>query len=196
MISNKLIVLEGIDGVGKTTLAHALVEELKSKGIDAVCYEDVEDAFSVFNQTKQKVKESAVIEAQFYFYLASAIQKSSHIQDLLNKQWVICDRYVYSTYAYHIVKGMSAMHMPTIETLPILTPDLALLLVLDEQTRQERVRQRVDNDVYDYELKTPESVLGRFETELKKFGLKELDTNDSLLNIAHGILNDLFKIDE
>jgi hypothetical protein len=58
------------------------------------------------------------------------------------------------------------------------------------------VRQRVDNEVYDYELKTPESVLGRFETELKKFGLKELDTNDSLLNIAHGILNDLFKIDE
>lgn len=194
MVTNKLIVLEGIDGVGKTTLAHALVEQLKNKGIYAICYEDVEDAFSVFNQTKQKVKESAVIEAQFYFYLASAIQKSSHIRDLLNKQWVICDRYVYSTYAYHVVRGMRAMHMPAIKTLPILTPDLALLLALDEKTRQERVRQRISNDTYDYELKTPKSFLGRFEAELRKFNLKGLDTNDSVLNITHEILNDLLEL--
>ena len=45
---NKLIVFEGIDGVGKTTIALELKKVLKRKGVPVIFYEDYESKHSGF----------------------------------------------------------------------------------------------------------------------------------------------------
>ena len=42
-MKNKLVVFEGIDGVGKTTLSGLLRDKLVQHGIKAVRYEDIEN---------------------------------------------------------------------------------------------------------------------------------------------------------
>lgn len=78
-MKHKLIVLEGIDGVGKTTIARLLKEALTRRGIPAMVYEEHEKRDAGFNVLKPFVRKNAPIEASFFFYLASAIYKSQEI---------------------------------------------------------------------------------------------------------------------
>lgn len=185
--TNKLIVIEGIDGVGKTTLCENLCKKLKAEGINAITYESIEDQKSIFNASKKRIKGETTTEAQFYFYIASAIQKSAVIEHMLHESWVICDRYIYSTYAYHIAMGVNKKYIPLINTLPIRKPDFAFLLTLDEPLRRERLSNRLNNDVDDYLIKSPNSHLGIFEKVLLDFELQEINTSSTPDDITEGI---------
>ncbi|MDO8499777.1 MAG: hypothetical protein Q7S66_03905 [bacterium] len=55
-MKNKLVVFEGIDGVGKTTLCSALKHELAKRGIMAILYEEIENKKSGFNKIKSFIK--------------------------------------------------------------------------------------------------------------------------------------------
>lgn len=188
---HSLIVIEGIDGVGKTTLCRELTLSLQKSNFPVVWFEEVEEASSLFNRMKKTVRTEASLEAQFYFYLASAIYKSSIIEDLLEKQTVICDRFVYSTYAYHLAKGLNVEYAPMLSKLPIRKPDLAYQLILDETERQKRILQRPDNDIDDFEFKKTGGYIDIFEKHLQTFQLKILDTSLSTDELVHTILADL-----
>jgi thymidylate kinase len=64
---NKLIVFEGIDGVGKTTLARMLVERLSYDETPAVFYEDHHSRSILFEPLKQEVRIGCSIETHFIF---------------------------------------------------------------------------------------------------------------------------------
>lgn len=83
-LKNKLIVLEGIDGVGKTTIALRLKKLLKQRRIRVVLYEDYELKHPGFNPLKMLVKKIPITGSHL-FYLASAIYKSQEIKKLLKK---------------------------------------------------------------------------------------------------------------
>ena len=135
---NKLIVFEGIDGVGKTTIALELKRTLKRKGIPVIFYENYELKHPGFNPLKPLVKKIP-ITGSYLFFLSSAIYKSQVIKKLLKKHWVICDRYFYSTMAYHKAKGSNLKIQPLSD---LLKPDYGFLLTIDEQIRQKRARQK------------------------------------------------------
>lgn len=73
----KLIVFEGIDGVGKTTIAKLLKEELLKRGIPTIRYEDSERMAEGFNVIKPFIRRKAPINASLFFCVASSIYKSA-----------------------------------------------------------------------------------------------------------------------
>ena len=175
---NRLIVFEGIDGVGKTTMSKSLTEWLRANGIPAVRYEDVEDARAGFNLIKPFIRENVQIEGSLLFYLSSAIYKSSRIDELLKEKWVICDRYVFSTIGDHLSRGSIVASSSLIEKLPIRMPDYTFLLVADEVDRALRNRERPDQKKDDLLTKDDAPRLSLMEEELMRHADSIIDTSD------------------
>jgi dTMP kinase len=129
-MKNKLIVFEGIDGVGKSTIIRELKRRLTLRGIKAICYEEVEDKKRGFNKIKSFIRRKVPIESSLLFYLASSVYKSALISRLLKNSWVLCDRYVYSTLAYHRVNGVSRRLISRWADVPLKKPDFLFLLTV------------------------------------------------------------------
>ena len=170
---NKLIVFEGIDGVGKTTLALELKKDLMNKGIPVIFYEDYELKHPGFNSLKPLVKKIPITGSHL-FYLASAIYKSQVIKKLLESHWVICDRYFYSTNANHKARG-SNLIIPKLDDL--LEPDYCFLLTLDERIRKQRVKQKTHITKLDRVTKKVGSVPYKMEYLLNKMDLIRIDNS-------------------
>ena len=178
-MKNKLVVFEGIDGVGKTTLSRLLVDELVKRGIKAIRYEDVEEKGSGFNLVKPFVKAQAPINSSLLFYIASAIYKSQQIEGLLKHNWVICDRYIYSTLAYHKIRKANMSLVSDIKNFPIRKPDFSLLIKVNDSVRLQRIKARSGNNAYDLKTKSDRNLVGKMEKELEAFDLIIIDNSRS-----------------
>lgn len=193
-MKNKLIVFEGIDGVGKTTLAHELKKALTSIGIKTVLYEDTEDTISGYNLLKPFINNEVKkknINASLLFYLSSSLYKSELIKGLLKNQWVICDRYVYSTIAKHLALGCEKKLIPNLNSFPIIKPDYSFLVTVDEKTRLARLKLRSVNTKADLIKKTKSTLGYKMEKELKKLKLKPLNNTLPLYRSINNIINKL-----
>ncbi|KKQ02926.1 MAG: hypothetical protein US18_C0008G0014 [Parcubacteria group bacterium GW2011_GWB1_36_5] len=185
---NKLIIFEGIDGVGKTTIALELKKVLKDRGISVVFYEDYESKHPNFNPLKPLVKKISVTGSHL-FYLASAIYKSQVIKKLLKKHWVICDRYFYSTNASHKAKGSNLKIGPLTD---LLKPDYGFLLTLNEKIRQKRVKQKLQITKMDLIPKKRGSLPYKMENFLRKMGLINIDNSVSFEETIKKIISLIF----
>uniref|UniRef100_A0A7C2FEP1 Probable thymidylate kinase n=1 Tax=Thermosphaera aggregans TaxID=54254 RepID=A0A7C2FEP1_9CREN len=100
------IVLEGIDGAGKTTLAKMLIDEFKSRGMQAVYTYEPTDSLIV-----RAVKgEYAPYRDAFVDALAFALDRLIHVKSLILPMLekgvsVVSDRYFYSSVAYQSAMG-------------------------------------------------------------------------------------------
>ncbi len=182
-MGNKLIVFEGIDGVGKSTLCAELKKELKRKGIKAVLYEDFERnkvGFGVLKSfIKQKVRPLSV-NSSLYFYLSSALYKSEVIKKLLKKSWVICDRYIYSTIADHVVGGVDKVIVPDLKKFPFLKPDFAFWVVVSDKIRLGRVKARGLANKQELVPLKPGTRAHKLEKEYCRMGLVEISNDDDI----------------
>jgi len=168
-MKNKLIIFEGIDGVGKTTLSKLLQNKLEKLGFKTVRYEDIEEKNSGFNQIKPFIKTQVPIDSSLLFYIASAIYKSQQIKKLLKHNWVICDRYIYSTFAYHKIRNANMSLIPDMKKIPIRLPDFLFLIKVNDDIRLKRTKVRSDNNAYDFKIKTSSNLIGKMEKELEEF---------------------------
>lgn len=168
-MKNKLIVFEGIDGVGKTTLSRLLQKKLIAHGCKAIRYEDFEDKNSGFNAIKPFIKKFVPVNASLLFYVASAIYKSQQIEELLKHKWVICDRYIYSTLAYHKIRAAQMSLSPKINTLPVRLPDFLFLIKVGEKVRLQRAKKRITSNPSDFKRKTNNNLIGKMEQGIEKF---------------------------
>ncbi len=168
-MTNRLIVFEGIDGCGKTTMAHQLKEALEKRGIAAICFEDLENKNEGFNIIKPFVSRQVPIDSSLFFYVASAINKSAMIKKILKKQWVICDRYIYSTLAYHRARGADLSLLPDLKKIPIIPPDFYFLLTVSEPTRIHRLKKSQNRTADDFQPKTAGSFNDEVERCLKEY---------------------------
>ncbi len=182
---NKLIVFEGIDGVGKTTVARELKRILKAKGIPVIFYEDYESKYPGFAPLKAFVKKIPITGSHL-FYLASSIYKSQVIKKMLKKHWVICDRYFYSTNAYHKAKGSSLKIGPISD---LLEPDHAFLLTIDEKLRKIRVKQKLKITKSDLVPKKAGSLPYKIEIYFKKQNLINIDNSGPLTETVQKIIS-------
>ena len=179
---NKLIVVEGIDGVGKTTIAKLLQKELLKHKIQVIRYENYEDKSSGFNSIKPFVKKECSIDSSLFFYVSSAIYKSTIIQKLLKENWVICDRYIYSTLAYHKVRGSNLSLISHFSHLPIIFPNFHFLIKVDESIRINRIKMRKNSDKQDFKPKQDGNLVARMEYEMGQFQPIIIDNSDSNIN--------------
>lgn len=172
---HKLIVIEGIDNVGKTSSAKLLTQKLVENGLPATYYKTPPVQFS---QATKLVNESASRDTHFLYHAAMVKYAEGEIVKLLEEKVVVCDRWFYSTYAYHIAAGSKLqLHW---DHLAGVRPDYAfLLLVRDENERTKRALQKGEEaEKHDLKTKDDAPMLVMAESILENADLEHIDTTN------------------
>lgn len=158
-----LVVLEGIDGCGKSTVAKAVARSL---GDRAFLTREPTDSW-----IGRAVKEGDGNEVSPYtdalLFMADRAQHTLEMADLIRKgKLVVCDRYYHSTVAYQTASlrrkglGDNFAWLLDANTRISLRPDITFLLALPPEKMPERISNRSERS--------------RFE---RLDFLKEVDTN-------------------
>jgi len=132
---SRFIVLEGLDGVGKSTLANKLAEQLGAQLMSTPG-----DRFkAIRSPVMEAFGEDQLAKALFYAATVSSEgRKARSIVD--QGRWVVMDRYWASTLAYAKARGVSA-NIDALES-DLIPADITVLITLDENTRLKRLHQR------------------------------------------------------
>jgi dTMP kinase len=168
------ICIEGLDGSGKTTHAHRLVQNLQKQGLDAVyTTEPSRGEFGRFIRTsvlQGKKRAPRVVEALLF-----AVDRVDHVEKEVKPaleagKIVVSDRYVYSSLAY---QGAAGLDLKWIEEINqwALPPDLAIYINVPPEVVVKRIRRK-------------KSVMERLETQrrVKEVYMKFVE-NEKLISL-------------
>ena len=134
MILPNFVVVEGLDGVGKTTLAKFLQDKLG--------YIYMYSLPQRFIDLRHELLASANGHVQFLYYLSGVVAVQDELREHLKQgNRVVMDRYIYTTLAYHQALRVDTTFV-SLEKLPIIWPDRCILLIASEETRLERLYRR------------------------------------------------------
>lgn len=133
-MNNLLITIEGVDGVGKSTITRILAECMGATAIQTPS--------EIFLQKRKLVEKSNNRKDKFDFYINAIIEQQEEIKQLLSASSVICDRYTHSTFAYQwsIDKDIPISINAYFEN--IRKPDYSFLLIVDKEKRSQRIKIR------------------------------------------------------
>lgn len=135
---SRFIVIEGLDGVGKSTVINKLAEEFSGHAMST--------PGPALHDIRQSLLDAFAHDelAKALFYTASVSsegQKARLLAD--NGEWVFMDRYWASTLAYAQARGVKA-NLDALSN-SLMQPDLTILLQLNETERQHRLQIRGTN---------------------------------------------------
>ncbi len=133
MKRNLFIVVEGIDGTGKTTVCNALCKVLGAEYAYSVS--------PIFAPLRPHIDRRNNPELRFLFYISSLVAFQETIKEQLQKRSIVIDRYIDSTVFHHKAMGANVA-IVNLELLPIAAPDFVFALTVSEDTRIARLRQR------------------------------------------------------
>lgn len=141
------IVLEGIDGAGKTVVAKKLVEMLRSEGHDALyTYEPfTEDITALLNKVGKEfgaIFETLLMAADRYYHLEKVIKPA-----LRKGMVVVSDRYYYSSIAYQGARGANIEWVRLVNDF-VIEPDVAIYLDVDPSIGLARKRNSTTRVLY------------------------------------------------
>lgn len=159
MNRGKFITFEGCEGTGKSTQVDILEDYLRMKGIrtlstrepgGSLLAEDIRTA--VLNHDMDSETELLLFMAARRDHIKKTIQCA-----LTEGKWVICDRFMDTTYAYQSsARGIDTRRIKYLEDwlLEGLVPDLTILLDQDTEIGMKRANKRATLDRF--ELEGPE----------------------------------------
>jgi len=138
------IVIEGLDGVGKSTITKAL-----ATAMNAVVLTTPGDKFKGIRDELEVIYHDNH-QARQLFYMSTVVSISEQVRDLTsNGKTVIVDRYWLSTQVYHHWKSDNQhFELADVEK-SLLVPDVTLYLELPLWQRQKRLADRKGNTVED-----------------------------------------------
>ena len=134
-----LIAIEGLDGAGKSTLIKKINNAIGIQSFDSVPAE--------LNALRIKTGHTGSPLATFKFFTLSNILRSFQFKQLVKKNTVVVDRYIFSTLTYHQIMLKHELN----ETISLLKsdnffwPDYVIFIIANATIRKERIAQR-DND--------------------------------------------------
>src|SRR5580658_2667561 len=105
MTRGKLIVVEGIDGAGKSTQLAAILDYLQSNGIGCSLTKQPSDWYRQQEFVRNYLDFGVLPCEQSTLAMFAAADRMFHIETVIEPRltsggYVLCDRYVYSSLAY------------------------------------------------------------------------------------------------
>ncbi len=153
----KFIVFEGIDGSGKSTQVELLCKRLLDNNID--CYQTKEPTDLVVGKM---IRQILTKQIQLHMMALAPLFVSDRLDHLLNEkegliskinsgQTVVCDRYYFSSYAYHGVDiDMEWVINANSVCADLLKPDVTFFIDVSPEIALERIKKNRDsNDLFE-----------------------------------------------
>lgn len=163
----RFVVLEGLSAVGKSTVAPVAARLLGAELIPTLP--------AWLADTRQRIDSTRVTAARLHFWMMSNYAAADVIDaTLASGRDVVVESYFYRTLATHTAIGIGTP--PEINWRLVPYPDLALLLTVDEQIRQERLKLRRGTGKYTYWTSSEESNVAATVAAYASFGMPTFDT--------------------
>jgi dTMP kinase len=176
------LVLEGIDGSGKTEQAKLLANWLEGRGLDVVRTREPTDGpwgrkYRSWAGRKSEARAEEILEV---FLEDRAEHVAGVILPALEKgRVIVCDRYNPSTLAYQAVHGVPREVLAAeVEARGFPEPDLVIWLRVPLETAVDRLGDRVKERYEDPE------VLDRVDAEYARLGLQPISGTGTLEEVA------------
>lgn len=126
------VVLEGIDGVGKSTVTRLVAEIL-----NFVPYATPPKEYM---ERRREIDLNGSPQQKFKFFRDGVVVAGTEIRQLISEgKSVICDRYWMTTYVYHKVIGVQVTED---DFSNLLQPDLTILLTASPEHQLQRLIER------------------------------------------------------
>lgn len=139
------IAIEGMDGVGKTTVSKLLAERLGYKFVDKNLRElfDDEDSYENYVRIRDKVNANPDRLFTAWFYALGNI----YLHTAHKQEYIVTDRYFLSNYAWSGTDSNTEVYDLLVKKLGF--PDLTVILYADEHAILSRLRHRdeLDSDI-------------------------------------------------
>ncbi len=167
------VVVEGLDGVGKTTLAKFLQDKL-----DYIYMYSIPQKFI---DLRHELLASVNAQAKFLYYLSGILAMQDELREHLKQgNRVVIDRYIYTTLAYHQALQVDTSFISMTE-FPIVWPDRCLLLVVSEESRMKRLGK--NKKIEPHEVDTQYMRLAQ-KALISMTGMSVIDTNEKTADVV------------
>jgi len=173
----KIIVFEGLNGSGKTTVGTLVCEILGCSM--------VKTPSPIFGESRAKIDEKADLMARFLFYLAGTYQAVVDAVVASQELFIVFDRYYYSTVCSHRAHGLK-VEIPSFLDFP--KPDYSFLVTCQQEKRLARLTLRGLN-INDLKERS-DGIEKKTMEEFRSFNLTEIDnSSDSPMIAAREIIS-------
>ena len=137
------IVLEGVDGCGKTFHTRTLKEGLRQRGFNAVYTAEPSGSIvgKFIKTTLATEKISPEVEALLFAADRCEHLKTEILPSLESGKVVVCDRYLYSSLAYQGAQGVDVNWIKTINKFAV-KPDIAFCLDIPPDVALGRIKRK------------------------------------------------------
>ena len=155
----KFIVVEGSEGAGKSTAISAIQEVLNKHGEQVTCTREpggtpLAEAMRTLIKSAVDEKVSPMTELMVMYAARVQLCENVIIPSLINDEWLISDRFFYSTFAYQgggRELGFEAIQPLHDLCLKGLKPGLVIYMDIDPLIGLERARGRGELDRFELE---------------------------------------------
>ena len=197
----KLVVLEGIDGSGKTTQA-ALLNDYVVNCLGMKCLltaEPTKSKLGLYIRDNLMDLKLNPYTMQLLFTADRAEHISSEIIPALNKgMWVISDRYYFSTIAYAVLTGLAERQRAALLAInkTFVQPDLTVFLDVDP--RKQLLRERSSLEAFERmdlesKIRMREAYARLCATTPNCVTVKVDNNKDEVRNLLQGLANELIR---
>ncbi|MDX7991355.1 dTMP kinase [Xenorhabdus sp. Reich] len=204
-MNSKFIVIEGLEGAGKTTAIQTVVKTLQQYGISDLIFTREPGGTPLAEKLRQLIKqgvegESLTDKAEVLMIYAARVQLVENIikPALLKGTWVVGDRHDLSSQAYQGGgRGIDQNLMASLREAALgdFCPDLTIYLDLPPEVGLQRARERgeldrIEKESSDFFHRTRERYLELVE---KDDSIRKVDATQSLEKVQDDIRHTLLQ---
>lgn len=167
-----LIVLEGIDQSGKTTIAELLKNKLKDLNFKTIIQTFPDKSTLLGNIISSYLQNNIKLSPQesHLLFTLNRLEKNKYIQSKLEENFIIiCDRYIHSGIAYSLANGLDYYYSFNTQKY-LIKPDLIFYFDISISETNKR-RKSLKTDIYE---------TTNFQTKVKE-AYSKIKTNDWII---------------